>query len=178
MLDLETLGTRPGCVVLSIAATQFDLDGRVGASFYANIDPQSCIDAKLTVDPKTKQWWSEQSADAQRALINDRKPLREVVERFNEWFYKAGGPCPWGHGASFDPPIWEAAAVAAGSAPPWKFWNIRDTRTVFDLFDFDTRDIIRKGVYHNAFDDARHQIDCVVAALRKGRPAASASVFS
>lgn len=178
MLDLETLGRRAGFVVLAVGAVQFSLDGAVGKTFYANIDPGSCVRAGLKIDPETQAWWKQQPAAAQEALIKDRRPLGDVVREFSNWFLDTGLLYPWGHGAAFDPPIWEAASLAVDRPAPWKFWNVRDTRTVFDLFSFDTRDIVRKGTYHNALDDAVHQVECVVAALRKGRAAAAASVFA
>ena len=175
MLDLETFGTRAGCVVRSIGAVQFDLNGAMSASFYANVDRASCEAVGLTIDPNTANWWAQQSKEAQAALLVDPKPLSDVATAFNEWFAKTGATHVWAHGAGFDAPIWEAASLAAKRPIPWKFYNVRDTRTVYDLFDFDIRDIRRDGTYHNALDDAKYQVACVAAALRKGRPAAAAA---
>ncbi|MGO3930827.1 3'-5' exonuclease [Rhodopseudomonas pseudopalustris] len=177
MIDLETFGTRPGCVIRSIGAVQFDLDGNTGATFYRNISKQSCLDVGLVVDPATERWWAEQAPAAQRALSNDQRPLREVAEEFRAWF-TANAEFAWGHGASFDPPLWEAACVAAKALVPWKFWNVRDTRTVYHVFNFETRDLRRRGVHHNALDDAIYQVDCVAAALKKGLPAQDGGVFA
>jgi hypothetical protein len=177
MMDLETYGTRPGCVIRSIGAVQFDLDGNIGETFYRNISKQSCLYVGLVIDPATERWWSEQTPSAQQALSVDQKPLAEVAREFYVWFQKRS-EFVWGHGASFDPPLWEAACVAAKCLAPWKFWNIRDTRTVHHVFNFETRTLQRRGIHHNALDDAVYQVDCVAAALRQGRPAQSASVFS
>lgn len=177
MLDLETFGTKPGVVLRSIGAVSFELDGTIGSKIYANIDRASCEAAGLTVDPRTEQWWSEQSKASQDALLVDPKPLYDIAVSFASWFDKQGALCIWGHGASFDPVIYEAAANAVNVEVPWKFWNVRDTRTVFDLFDFDTSGSKRDGVYHNALDDAVFQVKCLCAALKKGRDAAPASVF-
>ncbi len=72
----------------------------------------------------------------------------------------------WSHGANFDEPLWTAAAAAVGQGVPWKFWNVRCTRTAFDLRNFDPKSIAREGTHHNALDDAKHQARCVQAAMK------------
>lgn len=176
MLDLETFGTRPGSVIRSIAAVQFDLDGKVGENFYRNIARESCEAAGLTVDPKTEQWWAEQSSTAKKALLVNPQPLKLVAKEFCAWF-RAHGDFAWGHGANFDLPLWEAAAYAVGEQTPWAYWNARDTRTVYALLNFDTRDLRRGGVYHNALDDAHYQVRCVAEAIRRGLKQPAAGVF-
>ncbi|MGF7007181.1 hypothetical protein J2Y52_002679 [Aminobacter sp. BE110] len=170
MLDLETFGTLPGSVIRSIGAVQFDLRGNTGKTFYANIEPESCKAVGLVIDLRTEQWWSEQSKAAQQSLLIDQLPLKAVAVAFRSWFHEIGGEQVWGQGANFDIPLWEAASLAVSVPPPWKFWNVRDTRTVYDLFDFDTRELAIERVKHNALDDARHQVRLVAAALRHGRP--------
>lgn len=178
MLDLETFGIAPGSVLRSIGAVLFSLDGKTGTSFYANIDRASCEARGLVVDPGTERWWAEQSKEARAALEVDPQPLDAVASRFHAWFAKTGATHVWSHGAAFDAVLWEVAVRRCRMSAPWKFYNVRDTRTVFDLFGFDIRDIRRDGTYHNALDDARYQVKCVAAALRKGRaPAEEGSLF-
>lgn len=168
MIDLETMGLRPGSVIMSIGAAVFDLDGTIGPTFYANIDGGSCIDAGLTVDPATRTWWSKQSVAARTALTQDARPLSTVAQDFGAWFKSSAGKFAWGHGAAFDLPLWDAAAHAVGMGVPWHYRDIRDTRTAFDLCLFDTKTIPFVGVEHNALHDALHQIKCVAAALAGG----------
>lgn len=168
MLDLETAGTRPGSVILSIGAVQFDLNGAIGDRFYSNIDSDSSVRAGLKVDAATMRWWSDQSLSAREALKADARPLATVVQDFGAWFRSIEAKYIWGHGAAFDPPLWDAAAHAVGMSAPWDYRNIRDTRTVFHLHDFDAKSIAFAGVEHNALDDALHQIKCVAAALAGG----------
>lgn len=178
MLDLETFGTAPGCVVRSIGAVEFELHGATGKTFYENIMATSCTDVGLTIDKRTAEWWSQQSKEAQEALLVDPQRLEETAKRFVKWFHDIGAEVVWSHGAAFDAVIWEAACRAVKGSVPWKFWNVRDTRTVFDLFEFDIRDIPRDGTYHNALDDARYQVRCMAAALASGRaPELAPSVF-
>ena len=164
MLDLETLGTRPGSVIRSIAAVEFEFNGKIGETFYRNIDLRSCEDAGLIIDPDTAAWWSQQSKEAQKQLLVDQQKLVDVVLAFGRWFNHDA--YLWAHGAAFDPVLWQAATEAVGEGIPWKFWNVRDTRTVFDLRRFDPRDISRDTLPHSALDDARWQIECLWAATR------------
>lgn len=170
MLDLETLGTRPGCIVVSVGAVGFDrYTGAILREFYRVIDLADSQRHGLTVEVGAVAWWMRQSDEA-RAVFStsefDVTPLARAASDFAEWFAECGGgACPiWSHGAAFDLPIWEAALAAAGWPAPWAFWMVRDTRTVYDLTGFDPHTIKREGTYHNALDDARHQVRCLMAA--------------
>lgn len=165
MFDLETFGKAPGCALRSIGAVFFDMHGNFGPEYYRNIDKQSCVDAGLSLDPETVAWWEKQSVAAQQALLTNPQPLREVVREFANWFKAKGGERIWCQGATFDAPVWEAAAKAVGSSVPWRFWNVRDTRTAYDLYDFDPRSVAREGSHHNALDDAKHQAVCIQTAV-------------
>ena len=168
MLDLETWGTRPGCAIRSVGAVAFDRrGGDLGGEFYRNVDTWSCLDAGLRVDPKTRAWWRQQSDEARAALEADKVELLIVATGFHDWLAKHGTPCVWSQGASFDLPIWEAAALAVGIAVPWRFWNHRDTRTAYDLAGLDHRALPRGGVAHSALDDAKHQARLVQEAVKK-----------
>jgi hypothetical protein len=172
MIDCETWGTRPGCALRSIGAVTFELDGTgTGADYYRNINLQSCLDAGLKIEAGTLLWWDDQADEARRALRVEPQPLNAVLVGFASWFVKQGGEQVWAQGANFDPVLWETAALAAGvTRLPWKFYNVRDTRTLYELAGFDPRSIKRAGTYHNALDDARHQVACCQAAYRMLRP--------
>lgn len=170
MLDLETLGTRPGCVIRSVGACSFELETSVvGAGFYRNVTRESCEALGLHVDPKTEAWWAQQSDEARSHLEPDQRDIEDVVRELHNAFRGTGADCIWCHGATFDVPIWEAAAHLLCLQVPWKFFNVRDTRTLFDLAGFDTRTVGREGTHHNALDDAIFQTRCVQAAYRKLR---------
>lgn len=157
MLDLETFGLKPGSVIRSIGAVFFDFTGKTGAEFYSNIDRKSCLARGLTMDTDTVLWWSEQETKAKESLVTNPLPIMLVAGGFDYWFLSNGGERVWAQGASFDPVLWEAAV---GSVP-WKFYNIRDTRTVYDLYGLDKTSLVREGVYHNALDDAKFQVSCI-----------------
>lgn len=168
MLDLETWGTRPGAALRSIGAVMFDpyVEG-TGAEFYMNIDRDSCLRLGLHVDPDTERWWQQQSIDAQKSLERDQKPIDLVTDNFHDWFRKNKGLWIWSQGSNFDVVLWEAMAHLLRKTVPWKFWNARDTRTAYEMGKLDTRGIKRRGTYHNALDDAKHQARCIQEAFRR-----------
>lgn len=175
MLDIETLGNKPGAIVLSVGCVAFDREtGEDKANFYTGI---SVIDSRkhgLHIDPETMLWWFEQSPEAQRAALLDgrRYPLKRAVEEFKSWWVQnqTKDNCVWCQGLDFDVPIWSRAMAAANEGPPWSFWKVRDTRTVYDLAGLDHRDVPRTGIEHNALADARHQVRCLRMALERLSP--------
>lgn len=170
MVDIETLGTQPGCVILSIGARTFNphVISDEGEEFYQNICPVNARDQwGFSVDPKTVDWWKKQSEEAKKALQHDRIGILNAFEMFSKWFSDVGGQKIWCQGANFDAPLIEEAMKRLRVRIPWKFYNVRDTRTVYDICHFDPYSIRRDGVYHNALDDCKHQIHCVQTALKK-----------
>ena len=171
MLDLETFGVRPGCVIRSIGAVEFEIDGATGDTFYRNIEQRSCEIVGLTVDPRTRDWGLQQPHEVQEILKKDQQPLRQVVGDFDKWFWSKGPADKtrvWAHGASFDPVLWQAACAACGlEGVPWSYWNVRDTRTLFDFTLFDVRDMERDGKAHSALDDCLFQVKCVAKAYQR-----------
>lgn len=168
MLDLETWGTTSGSALRSIGAIMFDPHtDELGATFYANISDASCEAAGLVRDTDTIAWWGRQSAKAQEMLLDDQLTLTEVASQFDDWWRKNRGIFVWSHGANFDGPLWEAAMRAIGRKVPWKFWDSRCTRTCYDVTGFNDKTVARRGTYHNALDDARHQAICVQRAYAK-----------
>lgn len=173
MLDLETFGTRPGSALRSIGAAFFEPRSiGFGQTFYANIDKQSCLDAGLIIDPKTEEWWQHQSLESQAQLEVNPEHLSKVISNFCDWFIGNGGRKIWCQGANFDAPLWEHAIWASGYAAPWKYYDVRDTRTVYELAGLDQRTISKVGTHHNALDDCKFQIICVQTAISRIEPRA------
>ena len=158
MLDIETFGTTPGCVVLSIGAVEFDLNGIKG-EFHAHIDVDSSTTLGLKVDAHTVMWWLDQSKEAQNALLQaDTFPIQDVLDAFSDTFEWKDLKI-WANGASFDFPILEAVYKAAHRNVPWKYYNQMDFRTMKNLVPNNSYELlrVRPGTAHNALDDARAQ---------------------
>jgi hypothetical protein len=166
MIDLETWGILPGSALRSIGAVTFSPYGdcHTERAFYSNIDRASCEAAGLTIDPETEKWWSGQSFAAQNRLVENCRPLRDVVHDFAIWWQSVNGTYVWSNGANFDEVLWRIAADRVEHGTPWKYWNVRDTRTCWHLARLNPKAIKFEGVQHDAVADARHQAKCVARA--------------
>lgn len=171
MIDLETWGTQPGCIVRSIGAVLFDRNQppdeyRESVTFSRTIQEISQSAQGLEYDPETVLWWkAPERAEANARLLTDQRQFREVAEEFNLWFVNMEAEYIWCHGATFDVPIWEAACRVFGVSPVWKFYNVRCTRTVYDTYGLNRDKVRRAGLHHDALQDALYQVECVQTAI-------------
>jgi len=205
MADLETYGTEPGCDIRSIGACVFDPstgyvgiepDEIGGGTFYIPThNPRGYwgsgssrdrffttgkitdrLQYPLKRDPKTEQWWSEQSAEAQAAFENP-VDLRIALSRFSVWLADV---CPnlsdlrlWAHGPQFDVSILAAAYAAVGDRVPWHYRAPRDVRTMLDAAGIDDHSawlaqFAGDGrVQHHALSDAICQARAVCGAWER-----------
>ncbi len=159
MLDLETLGTKPGCVILSIGACVFypTTGPDEEKTFYAVLNRDDQLDKDMFVDPNTLRWWKKQNSKAWEQATARAQPTEGELKRFLKWWYSHKGKFLWSQGSNFDGPLLEALFHAFGAKEPWRFHETRDTRTVYQMCHVKSSDIKRDGTYHNALDDAMHQ---------------------
>jgi hypothetical protein len=160
MIDLETLGTRPGSAVLAIGAVFFDANG-LGYEFYKRVTLESCLKAGLKMDASTVLWWMGQEDAARRELYDKelmRNDLREAMGAFSD-FLLVCDPDDlkvWGNGSDFDIVLMLDCYEAVGLQAPWKFYNHRCYRTLKSLAPHSSANRAR-GVHHNGLDDAKSQ---------------------
>lgn len=167
MIDIESLGTRPGSVVLSVAGVAFDpYSTNTGEEFSVNIDRTSAEEHGLTVDAATEIWWSKQDQSARDALLVSPKPLPRALSLLSKFIIKHECTRIWCQGANFDAVLLDACFQAAGILTPWSYYNVRDTRTVYELAALDHRVVKRSGTHHRALDDCYHQIKCLRLAIK------------
>lgn len=167
MVDIETYGKKAGCVILSIGAVTFKVDGKSHIhEFYRNICINDSLIKGFKVDQDTFNWWAGQPAEARKQFSVDPEPIEKVFKDFVKWFNDCKGEKVWCQGTAFDIPILSEAFFMLKIKEPWKFWNVRDTRTYYDAKGYNPLLITRQGTYHNALDDAAHQVRCVQGAYR------------
>ena len=160
MLDLETMGLRGNSAIVSIGAVAFDPStGRLGETFYTNVDLSSCIEYGLEVDGNTIAWWISQSNDAKQSLFKDAKPLDDALKSFTQFVKQFDKVNVWGNGLGFDNVIIKNAYVAAEQEKPWNDFQDRDMRTIIDITEsiHGKQNFVKEGVSHNALDDATNQ---------------------
>ena len=161
MLDLETLGNRPGSVLVAIGAVKFG-NGEILDEFYMRIDAESCVQLGLEMDVSTVMWWLQQAEGPRMEITKLGVHICEALIEFSQWVADPDAEM-WGNGAAFDNVMLAAAYHAAFKPAPWKFWNDRCYRTMKNLHPHVA--MAREGEHHHALDDARYQARHLMAIL-------------
>jgi hypothetical protein len=157
MLDLESLGTRPDCAILTLGAIKFDpfRPDAFGDSLYLRIDVDQQLSLGREVQADTLEWWSRQADDVREEALgeHDRVGLEEMYRQLNK--FTVGVNNIWCQGPAFDIVILENIYRQMGWPTPWQFWQIRDSRTLFGVHG-DPR-VKGKAGLHNALEDCISQ---------------------
>lgn len=164
MIDIETLGTRPGAIVLSAALVRFSDE----ASCTVNFSTTDQALLGLQEDASTRAWWGTQGAEAWRLATENPAGLGVALDYLRQWIAWAapnGDALIWCHGASFDAPILEELYRRLAQEAPWKFWQVRDTRTLYDLASVDLQGFAVPPP-HVALNDALAQTRAANVALK------------
>lgn len=162
MLDIETFSTSYNAIISTIGAIKFSRNDKISSiencdTFYRRIERNSCEKLGFVSDISTMNWWNKQTEKSKFEVFTDleRFPIEIVLKDFSEWFGDA--KYIWSHGSSFDIPILSNAYKSCNIDIPWKFWNIRDTRTIYDIGDIQLNKL--KNTYkHHALYDCYNQI--------------------
>jgi len=156
MIDLETLATVPESHILSIGVVDMNNHDH---TFYHTVEGKG---QNRYSDFSTMKWWMKQSRDAQLSATSREHVLElpVMLHALSSFIREHKLTHPWSNGSCFDIIILENAYRQHDIPIPWDFWNIRDTRTIYDMAN---RIIgknlkpVREGTYHNALDDAIFQ---------------------
>jgi hypothetical protein len=163
MIDIETLATGPNATIMTIAAQVFDplSTGWPDRHFYARVTPES--QPTRDIDDVTVEWWAHQVPEAQREVFEEigRRDLNECLEELGKLIWQSDKI--WANGICFDMNILEHAFKECGMALPWKFWNVRDARTVYALWP-DMPEV--KSASHHALDDCKRQITMLQSCIK------------
>ena len=171
VIDLETLDKNQSAFILSIGATTVDINtGKEIRFFHEKISIMK-DQPKRRIDGGTIAWWMSQTPEAIERVFCHRSDLslKDALVKLRNWYHPDSKP--WGNGASFDISILEHAYHQYRIPVPWKFWNIRDLRTLVDVgqryAEFDKLDFPFRGTKHDALDDARHEAKYVIEINRR-----------
>ena len=154
MIDIEGLGTGPDATILTIAAVEFDPLTRdhIGRQYYVRVDLESQADRR--VEQGTLEWWASQPAVIKDDAFAEqgRQTLRESLEGLTRMVWHARRI--WAQGPTYDMTILEHAYKSLGMSLPWKYFTVRDSRTLFGLVP----NLERYPASHNALEDCCCQI--------------------
>jgi exodeoxyribonuclease VIII len=161
MLDLETLGKKPGCPIVSIGATTFLT--RTPKFFYQVIQLGQ---ARMNPpNPDTMAWWATKSEEAREEIFDNPNAIHisDALQDFVDWLIDLKTSPEdriviWGKGATFDEPILLEAMRRYDVNCPWTFRDSMCFRTLADIGNmFGVNEPERIGTKHNALHDAEHQ---------------------
>jgi hypothetical protein len=162
MIDIETLGTEPDCVVLSVGAVKFDpfnsQEPHAKTLWRPNVDQQTV--AERSVLDSTLEWWAKQPQHIQDEAFDEegRMFIAEFMQDLNK--YLVGVDKIWCQGPQFDMVILEHLFKQFNHHMNWAFWQVMDCRTVFNMMPVDPRKAIQQNL-HSADEDAYYQAVCV-----------------
>lgn len=169
MVDIETLGTSPFSIILSIGVVAFDIkSGETGNQFYHTIDVASSKEVGLTSDQSTVDWWAKQDKSVRDALTKNTKPLPIVLKSLSIWLDidTHDEICMWGNSARFDLGLLENAYSKCMLPYPWKFYNERCCRTIASLNPKIKEAMGKPKGAHHPIVDCLHQIEYVVKTIQ------------
>ena len=161
MIDLEGLATGPETTILTIAAQAFDPfgTGYYNQQYYARITLES--QPNRSIEQGTIDWWATQPAAQAEAFMEEgRIDLDQALDSLGKLIWHSN--FIWMNGPTYDATILEHAYKSYGKPLPWKYYKVRDARTVYSLWP----DCPRPPTSHHALEDCRRQIDMLQATLR------------
>lgn len=162
MIDLEGLATGPDTCILTIAAQAFDPfgHGHYEQSYYARVTLESQPDR--AIDQGTIDWWATQPAIVRDEAFNEegRIPLDQALDELGKLIWHS--KLIWAQGPTYDMNILEHAYKSYRKPLPWKYYMVRDSRTVFSLWP----DQPIPPTTHHALEDCRRQIGMLQNTLR------------
>lgn len=161
MVDLETLGSNPKAPIVQVGMVFFTREG---------IDVQSLLtidfDEALKygeADGSTIKWWLEQPKEAQETLFKNVRPVLEAADIVEKLIAAQNANFYWSH-ATFDFPILLSWFRALGRKYPLPHRRCYDLRTL-EFLAGPIEWTPRKGVHHNALDDAVYQAEHAIKLL-------------
>ena len=139
MVDLETLGTKPGSAILSIGAVLFDPHGKLPKNvpekkcLYHNAEIKTSIAAGFTFEQETVDWWLTQPKEAQEKLKVDKISIQKALLELRLFYSTNKCVCIWSHGSDFDVVLLQEGYRKIDMRHPWERNAVRDVRTTCKL---------------------------------------------
>jgi len=171
MIDLETLSTANNASILTIGAIKFNRnDFKITKKFYKRITKESNKQFNRDFNQDTIDWWNTQSEQAKSEIFEnkDRINLNLGLQELSIFIGNSRAKI-WANGVAFDINILESAYEACGLEVPWKFFNVRDVRTIYDLGDLNLNNFKRQNNLlnncHNALADCETQLAAMEQAM-------------
>jgi len=162
MTDIETMGVGCNAAMIQLAGCYFDRKtGEIGRTFCENLNLGELLDYGFTKEPSTEKWWSEQNQDILKDILENNRPVKEVIREFS--LFMSSANYIWCH-TNFDFVIIQNYLTHFKERKmPYK--GARDIRTLVDLSGIDLSKYDWSKKTHNALEDCKFQVQYCVDAL-------------
>lgn len=159
MCDIETLGTKPGSIILSIALVPFRTN-MILDNFYVKIDVNSSIKAEFhEPDPSTIKWWAQLPENVQTEAFSGGIDVKDAFAQLQDYIKNLPGtPVIWGNGCGFDNELIKWGLNHLNIEIPWSYKDDADYRTMCRLFKNKVA-YIKPTMAHSALADAIAQAE-------------------
>jgi len=163
MIDIETTSTKYNAAILTIGFVFFNVHNKnvERKEYELLLNKSDSDDLGLHTCENTMKWWSTQNEIARKRAFEDgpRISLLEGLTILKNECIKYKCKRYWCQGINFDPIVLEHAYSLLQLTPPWKFYQLRDSRTVKDMVI--NIPISKPLDAHSAIADCNYQIDVV-----------------
>jgi exodeoxyribonuclease VIII len=170
LLDIETLGVRPGAQITEIGAISFCPEtGEIMKRFEVFILPEN----KYHVDPITLDWRKQNGTWPTCESVFQRS-MKNAIGKLNLFVLDQDGAlveAVWAWGAVFDFSLLRLASKLESKELEWDYWQERCARTVWQTAFGDRKHAERP---HRALEDCQASLEDLkeaIAALRGGADA-------
>jgi len=187
IFDFETLSTdRYNGVVVSLAILKFSEDNftiNTGYTFSELVNSAKLLKFDVqdqvknynrVIDKKTLEWWNEQGTEAKKQIIpSDRdKSINELYDFFIS-VSDNNTDKVYTRGNNFDPIIFENIMDQLHKPQPYRFWQLRDTRSIIEGLSWGSglrNNFIPEGcedfIHHNPIHDIAIDVMRIQALVR------------
>lgn len=176
MIDTETLGLTPGCIVRTVSLLEFNpLTGNTGRRQTWVINLQDSIKAGFKVEAGTLKWWMMKTDAARKAFVStpeEETSLVSFVSEFVEWFKPYGSKVAlWALQTDFDPAMIRPYLAYYymhimrndDYSVPWNRKLIFEVRPFIEIYRSEHPEI---QTPHNSMDDCLIQINAVTELIK------------
>lgn len=170
MVDIESLGTRPGVIVPQIGWCRFNASSILDSGvIYPSVHHQLLLGLKA--EAETLEWWQEQDREVRHRVFDCKLAvdLDEALGQFAELVSAEAlgeGGLLWADPDWFDLPVLQAVYNAGGVGYPWPRRQTADARTLRWLARMTNEERTESVRPHDGQYDAEAQAKDVIECLR------------
>lgn len=179
MLDIETLGLKPGCGIMSIGAVNFGLDRQESLleeanQFYVAINGFDMQNLGFRTDPETLRWWKKEPIwkDLSAEIRDSQIGVHRACTKLAHFLETARPDKVWANAPIFDIEMLRYTFKRMKLEFPVAYRQEMDFRTVMELA-YPQRDMRPPPAFrdrfssHHALGDSMEQALQTIQALRK-----------